>query len=62
MSQRHADLMCTAGVWSLVDLGAKNGTWINGARVGAEPASLRDGDLLQLGHTFSACAPSSRRS
>src|SRR5581483_10372633 len=52
MSQHHAELTRTSGAWSLLDLGSKNGTWINGARVGAEPAPLCDGDLLQLGHSF----------
>jgi transcriptional regulator with GAF, ATPase, and Fis domain len=53
MSQRHADLVHTAGEWSLTDLGSKNGTWINGERVrGTNPVALHDGDLLQLGHTF----------
>lgn len=52
MSQRHADLVRTSGAWTIADLGSKNGTWVNGERVGGERVTLHDGDVLRLGHTF----------
>jgi transcriptional regulator of acetoin/glycerol metabolism len=37
-------------IWTLEDLGSKNGTFVNGAI--ARQAPLADGDLLQIGHTL----------
>lgn len=47
VSRRHAQLRRTAGGWEILDLGSKNGTWVNGWRV--ERASLRKGDVVCLG-------------
>ena len=33
VSTRHAALRCESGAWRLEDLGAKNGTWVDGQRV-----------------------------
>jgi sigma-54 dependent transcriptional regulator, acetoin dehydrogenase operon transcriptional activator AcoR len=53
MSSRHAELLRVGDVWELTDLGSKNGTLKNGARVrGTDGVPVGDGDLLQLGHTF----------
>ncbi len=47
VSRRHARIWVdTQGVW-LEDLASKNGTHVNGRRVG-EPVRLRDGDLVQV--------------
>ncbi|PYO62465.1 MAG: hypothetical protein DMD28_05145 [Gemmatimonadetes bacterium] len=48
VSARHAEVRHTSGGWHLVDLGSRNGTLVNGARVtGAVP--LKVGDKISLG-------------
>lgn len=48
VSRHHAKLVVDReGAVQVVDLGAKNGTWVNGARI--EAAHLQHGDTLQLG-------------
>jgi hypothetical protein len=48
-SRSHASLRHDAanGSWTLHDLGSRNGTWLDGARV--ETGSLRDGSVIRLG-------------
>ena len=49
VSRSHALLRAHAGSWSIMDLGSKHGTYINGVRM--EPndsAPLRSGDLLSI--------------
>jgi transcriptional regulator with PAS, ATPase and Fis domain len=50
MSGAHARLARTRGGWSVEDQGSKNGTWVNGERVGQ--AALSDGDIVETGSTF----------
>ena len=38
----------TPGAFRLVDLGSRNGTYLNGVRVEG-PTALEDGDIIQLG-------------
>lgn len=46
-SRRHAQIRRDAGRYVLVDLGSKNGTFVNGVRIaGATP--LRDGDEISI--------------
>jgi hypothetical protein len=49
VSRRHAELQSVDGGWRLVDLDSKNGTFVNGARIGREQLSgsawLRFGDV-----------------
>jgi DNA-binding CsgD family transcriptional regulator len=54
VSRVHAELERLAGEWTLVDDGlSRNGTWVNGARVGGRQR-LRDGDVVQIGQTLFA--------
>jgi hypothetical protein len=48
VSRRHAQLTFRDGVWVLQDLGSRNGTAVNGKRVGR--TALQSGDVLALGH------------
>jgi hypothetical protein len=49
-STEHAALRWTKHRWHVVDLGSRNGTWVNGRRLqGGEPVGLDEGDLLCLG-------------
>jgi DNA-binding winged helix-turn-helix (wHTH) protein len=58
VSRRHARLCRDATGVSLSDLGSKNGTFVNGARL-SEPVVLEDGDEVRLGLvTFVYRAPS----
>lgn len=49
-SQLHARLLREGDGWSVEDAGSKNGTRVNGERVGR--AVLADGDVLEVGSTF----------
>jgi len=48
VSRRHARLVRQNGHVVVEDLGSYNGVLLNGERI-AEPAHLRDGDLIQIG-------------
>jgi DNA-binding winged helix-turn-helix (wHTH) protein len=48
VSRRHALVRVSAGQATLEDLGSKNGTWLNGERVGT-PRELADGDDVRAG-------------
>ena len=50
MSSQHARIESSFGRWILYDAGSKNGTVVNGSAV--DRAVLRDGDLIELGHTL----------
>jgi pSer/pThr/pTyr-binding forkhead associated (FHA) protein/S1-C subfamily serine protease len=50
VSTRHAELRQTGEGWRLVDLGSRNGTYLNGGRV-QEEARLAAGDEIRLGET-----------
>lgn len=47
MSRRHAELRRDASGWTIVDLGSRNGTWVNGWPV--DRATVRRGDRIHLG-------------
>ena len=50
VSNRHAEVRQTAGTLSLVDLGSKNGTVLNGRRLrSGEAAPLREDDAFEVG-------------
>ncbi len=48
VSARHALLRWRRGQWSVRDLGSRNGTFVNGDRVGGEGHPLRDGDRIVI--------------
>ncbi len=51
VSRLHAELERIAGEWTIVDDGlSRNGTFVNGARVGARHR-LRDGEVVRVGNT-----------
>src|SRR6266851_6572736 len=50
MSSTQARLQSVLESWMIQDAGSKNGTWLDGRRVTSAP--LRDGALLELGHSF----------
>ncbi|HZO14963.1 MAG TPA: FHA domain-containing protein [Polyangiaceae bacterium] len=49
ISRKHAILRLTVDGWELEDEGAYNGSYVNGQRVGEEPAIMQSGDVIQLG-------------
>jgi transcriptional regulator with AAA-type ATPase domain len=50
MSLEHARLRRSGSSWELTDCGSTNGSWRAGRRI--ERATLADGMLFELGHTF----------
>ena len=51
ISRRHAALRIEGETAVVEDLGSRNGTYVNGARI-ADPTRLREGDSLQMGATL----------
>lgn len=49
ISRQHADVDRRDGLCRLIDLDSRNGTFVNGTRVGRTPQLLRDGDVVVLG-------------
>jgi len=50
LSRVHARLRLSSAGWAVEDAGSRNGTYVNGQRVGQ--ADLHPGDLVEVGHTF----------
>src|SRR6185503_9732579 len=52
VSTRHAEIRFEGGAWVVVDLSSRNGTYVNGQRVGAGPTPpLKIGDTIRLGES-----------
>jgi pSer/pThr/pTyr-binding forkhead associated (FHA) protein len=51
VSNTHAVVLARDGAYSIVDLGSRNGTYLNGERLGTHAQVLRHGDAIQLGKT-----------
>ncbi len=49
VSRYHAVLTVSGGIWSITDLGAKSGTFVNDHRV--HQAKLLPGDSIRMGNT-----------
>ena len=54
VSRRHARITVAVKTAAIADLGSKNGTFVNGKRVGEKAVRLSDGDQIQLGSVFLA--------
>lgn len=53
ISRRHAEISYNDGKFGIRDLGSKNGTYVNGTKVGNTARALADKDRIGLGlHTF----------
>ncbi|MGA9767551.1 MAG: DUF3616 domain-containing protein [Blastocatellia bacterium] len=52
VSNTHAILIARDGSYSIVDLGSRNGTYVNSERLGSQAHTLRHGDSIQLGQTL----------
>jgi pSer/pThr/pTyr-binding forkhead associated (FHA) protein len=50
VSRRHASVRPAGDALEVTDHGSRNGTWVNGARVGG-PVRLAPGDQVRLGET-----------
>src|SRR5262247_2449049 len=50
VSSAHAVIRFEDGVYKIIDLGSRNGTLVNEARLGAEPRVIQHGDLIKMGH------------
>ena len=49
VSRQHAGIRKDQTGYWIEDLGSRNGTWINGARIEGEGQKLRDSDRIELG-------------
>lgn len=50
LSRSHAEIRRGWDGTTIVDLGSKNGTRVNGSKIGATPVMLSDGARVSLGH------------
>ena len=51
VSHRHATLRLYDGYWNLYDAGSRNGTFVNGHRLGRAGCILGEGDVVTLGRS-----------
>ena len=51
VSNTHAIVITRESGYTIVDLGSRNGTFVNDERLGAQAHTLRHGDKIQLGQT-----------
>ena len=51
VSNTHAIVIARDAGYTIVDLGSRNGTFVNGERLGSQAHTLRHGDKIQLGQT-----------
>ena len=51
VSNTHAIVIAREGGYAIVDLGSRNGTFVNGERLGSQALTLKHGDKVQLGQT-----------
>lgn len=51
VSNTHAIVLAREGGYSIVDLGSRNGTFVNAERLGSQARTLTHGDKVQLGST-----------
>ncbi len=54
VSRHHAVISSDNSTYSIRDLGSKNGTWVNGQRIGDSPEILQDGDIIHFGSPTSS--------
>ncbi len=55
LSRRHAEIYIENGQTFIRDLGSANGTWVDGQQLGHQPAPLRAGSQIWLGHVQLGC-------
>jgi pSer/pThr/pTyr-binding forkhead associated (FHA) protein len=60
VSRHHATIRREGAYWVLVDMGSKNGTRVNGARVDGR-ALVKPGDEIGFGAASAVFAPDERR-
>ena len=51
ISRQHADIRGDSEGYWIADLSSRNGTFVNGVSIGAEPVRLRNTDRVELGGT-----------
>lgn len=56
VSSRHAEVIESAGILVVRDLGSTNGTYVNGKRI-TNDTLISEGDLLEVGDTFFRVLP-----
>ncbi len=49
VSRVHASITQRAGAMFIQDMGSKNGTFLNGSRIGSNPVPLQVGDGVRIG-------------
>lgn len=51
VSRRHATFQAARGILYLTDLGSRNGTFLNGKKLGSEGIEVKIGDHIDVGNT-----------
>ena len=54
ISRQHAGIRGDGEGYRIADLGSRNGTFVNGTRIGADPRKLQNFDRIELGGTNTA--------
>ena len=54
VSRQHAGIRGDSEGYWIADLGSRNGTYVNGEQLGAEPRRLKNFDRIELGATDSS--------
>jgi hypothetical protein len=62
VSRHHASLSRRNGDLAIADRQSKNGTFVNGKKLGDAPTTLRVGDRIRIGHSSFEIAPGSKES
>ena len=62
VSRHHAILSRRNGDLAIADRQSKNGTFVNGKKLGDAPTTLRVGDRIRIGHSSFEIAPGSKES
>jgi pSer/pThr/pTyr-binding forkhead associated (FHA) protein len=51
VSQRHAEIVVSNGIFYINDLGSRNGTYVNDNKITPDCPPLKDKDRIRLGFT-----------
>jgi pSer/pThr/pTyr-binding forkhead associated (FHA) protein len=51
VSRQHCRFECNDGIVTIIDVGSKHGTTLNGVRLTRDPTVLAEGDVIRIGES-----------